>query len=163
MAVMVQEKRLLLPGVLCAWVCCCSTVTTKLQVRGSVCLFLLEKKGHIATAFFKTLPAVLSLHNAAVQTVHCSSYACHILSHHCNHNHPFLCNAAVRARALTNLAECLEVFRTLLGTAAGGEEEQMDDGNDVRNVAEGFLLALCGGPVLSMQVRVDAVCVFNAM
>lgn len=33
------------------------------------------------------------------------------------------------------------------------EEREECNGSDVRNVAEGFLLALCGGPVLSMQVR----------
>jgi len=76
--------------------------------------------------------------------------------------------AAVRARALSNLAESLEVFRALLAASVGGAgysgEEDDDDGGgvsgggggagsrDVRNIAEGFLLALCGGHVLSMQV-----------
>ncbi|KAF5842057.1 non-SMC mitotic condensation complex subunit 1-domain-containing protein [Dunaliella salina] len=67
--------------------------------------------------------------------------------------------AAVRARALSNLAECLEVFRALLaasggGAAAGngGDDGHDDDHRDVRNVAEGFLLALCGGHILSSQV-----------
>jgi len=73
-----------------------------------------------------------------------------------NHDISNFAFAAIRTRALSNLAECLEVFRALLAASSGDDNDEDDDGQgssrDVRNVAEGFLLALSGGHMLGMQV-----------